>query len=491
MPAARTTKTTSPMPAVLASVALNTAPNKVPIMPPKFGTSGLRGLVINLTDNLVGNYTQAFINACDTGGTVQVGRDLRPSSPDIANAVIDAIRAAGLTAIDHGALPTPALALASMAAGHGAVMVTGSHIPADRNGLKFYVPNGEIGKEDEQAILAHLDVPKTDTPLGPLHRVSTSLATYVVRYASAFGPSALSGLRIGVYEHSSVARDVLYDVLQALGADSVPLARSDSFIPVDTEAVDPASRTLLADWAKTHALDAIVSTDGDGDRPMVTDETGTIIVGDVLGALTAAHLGATTLVTSVSSNSMIEQMAQFTSIHRTRIGSPYVIAAMEAQPAGTKVAGYEANGGFILGFTAQGPAGDITPLMTRDSVLPIIAPLAAAKAQGLTLAQLVATLPAIFTASDRVQNIATEKSGAFVKALSTDPAARAAFFENVGPETNIDLIDGLRVTFEHATIHIRPSGNAPECRCYVEANSTPRAITLLNTHLAKLAKTLG
>mgnify|MGYP000601240750 CR=1 FL=1 len=207
--------------------------------------------------------------------------------------------------------------------------------------------------------------------------------------------------------------------------------------------------------------------------------------------LTAAHLGATTLITPVSSNSMIDQMAQFASIHRTRIGSPYVIAAMEAQPAGAPVAGYEANGGFLLGFTAQGPAGPITPLMTRDSVLPIIASLAAAKAQGLTLAQLVATLPAIFTASDRVQNIPTEKSAAFVKALSKDPAARAAFFQNVGAETNIDLTDGLRVTFTDATIHIRPSGNAPECRCYVEADSTPRATTLLNTHLEKLAQNLG
>merc|ERR1711969_359112 len=115
-------------------------------MPPKFGTSGLRGLVTELTPDLVRAHVRAFIAACPQGHAVHVGRDLRPSSPEIAGEVIAAVRAAGLRAVDHGALPTPALALAAMSAGCGAVMVTGSHIPADRNGLKFYVPAGEVSK---------------------------------------------------------------------------------------------------------------------------------------------------------------------------------------------------------------------------------------------------------------------------------------------------------------------------------------------------------
>lgn len=86
-------------------------------------------------------------------------------------------------------------------------------------------------------------------------------------------------MRIGVYEHSSLARDILHDVLGALGADTVPLARSEVFIPVDTEAVDPATRRLLAGWAAAHGLDAIVSTDGDADRPMLTDHAGRMVPG--------------------------------------------------------------------------------------------------------------------------------------------------------------------------------------------------------------------
>ena len=128
-------------------------------MAPKFGTSGLRGLVVELTPDLVADHIRAFLAACPTGTGLWVGRDLRPSSPDLAAVVLQAARAAGLTTVDCGAVPTPALALAAMNAGAAAVMVTGSHIPADRNGLKFYLPHGEIAKTDEAAILAALGAP--------------------------------------------------------------------------------------------------------------------------------------------------------------------------------------------------------------------------------------------------------------------------------------------------------------------------------------------
>ena len=133
-------------------------------MPPKFGTSGLRGLVTELTPELIRDHVHAFVAACPTGGAVHVGRDLRPSSPDIAAQVMAAISEAGLIAVDAGAVPTPALALGSMGAGHGAVMVTGSHIPADRNGLKFYLPTGEVSKADEAAILGALGQSRAPLP---------------------------------------------------------------------------------------------------------------------------------------------------------------------------------------------------------------------------------------------------------------------------------------------------------------------------------------
>ncbi|MDJ0820383.1 MAG: phosphomannomutase [Paracoccaceae bacterium] len=461
-------------------------------MAPKFGTSGLRGLVTELTEDLVKDYTRAFLAACPQGTALHVGQDLRPSSPQIAGWVMAAAEEAGMAAVDCGVVPTPALALSSMGAGCAAVMVTGSHIPADRNGLKFYVPAGEISKDDEGRILGALGAPAQGGQA--TRQAQDGSGAYVARYVGAFGAEALKGLRIGVYQHSSVARQIMVDVVAGLGGTPVPLAPSDTFIPVDTEALDPETRAMLSGWCGENALDAVISTDGDADRPMVADAAGQIVPGDVLGALTAQALGAKVVCTPVSSNTNVDLMEGF-AITRTRIGSPFVIAAMEAALAedkAAKVVGYEANGGFLLGFTAQGPAGALPPLMTRDCLLPIVAPLAAARAQGVALADLVAGLPPRFTAADRIAGIATEVSKAFLAEMTESADKRRAFFPEMGAEQAIDLTDGLRVTFDSGeVVHLRPSGNAPEFRCYAEADSAARAAELVALHLTRLGKELG
>jgi phosphomannomutase len=122
----------------------------------KFGTSGLRGLVTDLEGWPSYAYASAFFRSVsvDAGRRqVVIGRDLRDSSPGIAATVARAAAASGFEAVDCGALPTPALALEAMRRGAYAVMVTGSHIPEDRNGLKFYRPDGEVTKDDEIVIL--------------------------------------------------------------------------------------------------------------------------------------------------------------------------------------------------------------------------------------------------------------------------------------------------------------------------------------------------
>ncbi|TDX21586.1 phosphomannomutase [Rhodovulum visakhapatnamense] len=467
-------------------------------MAPKFGTSGLRGLVDDLTPGLVGGYTAAFLASCPTGGRVFVGRDLRASSPRIAGDVIAAVRAAGLEAVDCGIVPTPALAMAAMAGGAGAVMVTGSHIPADRNGLKFYVPGGEISKADEAAISAAFR-PDWHAPAapagGPTHTAPGTGHAYAARYVRAFGPEALKGLGIGVYQHSSAAREVMAEVVRGLGGDPVPLAWSESFIPVDTEAVDAATREMLAGWCATHGLDAVISTDGDADRPMLTDAGGRVVPGDILGVITARALGARVVCTPVSSNTMVSLVPEFERVALTRIGSPFVIAAMEevlAAGPGARVVGFEANGGFLLGFEASGPAGALPPLMTRDSLLPMVAVLTAARTQPGGVAGLLETLPARRTAADRLQGVETGRAAALLDRLAADGAARAAFFAPAGTETGCDLTDGLRVSFDSGEIvHLRPSGNAPEFRVYAEADGAGRAEALLGVFLDRVAMALA
>lgn len=458
-------------------------------MAPSFGTSGLRGLVAEMTPDLVSAHVHAFIAACAIGNGIFIGRDLRESSPALARIVASAAVERGVSVTDCGAVPTPALALAAMRAGAAAIMVTGSHIPADRNGLKFYTPQGELTKAGEAAIAGALSGGLAASP-GPSGTIETcdAGAPYRERYRRAWGPAALSGRRIGIYAHSSVARDLLDEILTGLGAETVEFGRSTQFVPVDTEAVSAQTRGLLQGWAADGGLDAIVSTDGDGDRPLMTDETGRVIPGDILGQITAAALGAQIVVTPVSSNTGVEASGRFAKVIRTRIGSPYVIAAMEAErDAGgappPRIVGYEANGGFLLGFDAMTPGGTLDALMTRDSLLPLIAPLVQAGDAGL--AALVAAQPPRFTASDRLQDIPPARALALIARLQGEATARDAFLTAFDARLDrADTTDGLRLHLDRGRIvHLRPSGNAPELRVYAEAPSADMAGSLLATGL--------
>jgi phosphomannomutase len=452
---------------------------------PKFGTSGLRGLVVDLTPDLISDHVRAFLAAFSNIRTLYVGRDLRPSSQAIATTVAGAALEVGVDAVDCGALPTPALALAALDTGSGAIMVTGSHIPADRNGLKFYTPAGEISKADERDILDHLGQgPVGNRPPGQSKTDPNARDRFIDRYRKAFGATALDGMRIGLYAHSSVGRDLLAKTLTSLGADVIELARSESFISVDTEAVDDATRTQVIAWTKAHGLDATVSTDGDADRPMLADETGAIIAGDILGQMTSAAIGAEVIVTPVSSNSGAEAEGRFARVLRTKIGSPYVIAGMT--DAGGKVAGYEANGGYLLGFAAQAPEGKIAPLWTRDSFLPLIVPLS--RARHIPLSKIVAAEPGGITRASRLTETPTHLSATLINRLGNDPAAQQDFLTALeGQLAATDLTDGVRMTLESGeVVHIRPSGNAPELRLYVEARTADRAEALLQKGLAVL-----
>lgn len=461
-------------------------------MAPKFGTSGLRGLVAELSPQLVADYTRAFLRACDTGDKLYIGRDLRESSPHIAESVAQAARDCGIATVDCGALPTPALALAAQEAKAAAIMVTGSHIPADRNGLKFYTRDGEITKPDEAAITSGLG--KSDQGLtAAAHHDTEAARRYAARYRGAFGENALQGAKLGVCSHSSVGRDLLIQLLRDLGAEVVEFGRAAAFIPVDTEAVDAETRAALRAWAETHPLDAILSTDGDADRPLLTNARGQIIAGDILGQITARFLGADVVVTPVSSNSGAELSGAFGEVLRCKIGSPYVVAGINSR-AGQRVVGYEANGGFLLGFDAQGPEGPLSALKTRDCLLPLLAVLAASKtAGGFDIAARVAAEPARFTATDRLTEIPTEASRALLDDLIGNEETRRALLCGLGvaPDHRLDLTDGLRMLGEGATLHLRPSGNAPEFRLYVESGDADTAASLLSRAMQRLSAMLA
>ena len=488
-----------------------------------FGTSGARGLVSAMTDRVCYVYARSFIKYCEVSykceRTIAIAGDLRPSTERILKSLVQASADANWKVIYCGRIPSPAIAMYGIDKHVPTIMVTGSHIPADRNGIKFNHPNGEITKADEQGIVSQsVDFDESLFDANGMLKNAPELPTveseaeenYCKRYPEFFGSDALHGLTIGVYQHSAVGRDIVVKVLESLGATVKPFARSETFIPVDTEAIRKEDEELAREFAHRDFVDAIFSTDGDSDRPLLADDVGMWLRGDVLGILAAQSLGIKRIATPVSCNTSLEKSGSFEKICRTRIGSPYVIAGMEslvdANDASVSVAGYEANGGFLLetDLSREFVCGDkkvtrtLKALPTRDALLPMIAVMVMVREERMCVVDILRKLPKRFTVSDRLKEFPTEKSKAKLaeirekklgaKLFGALTAKPSKFKPKDGPApkpfhgevVSIDETDGYRMEFDSGDIvHLRPSGNAPEFRCYVETEGKDRSAELL------------
>ena len=470
----------------------------------KFGTSGVRGLVTEMTDRECYIYATAFVHYLKERTTITsiaLAGDYRSSTPRIMKAVACAIREEGCRVDFCGCIPTPAVIDYGIRNNMASIMVTGSHIPDDRNGIKFNMPWGEVLKADEREISARYDILKTHqqendvsdpvfdddgmftpgTAVDPGETNRAAEERYFQRYTRFFPAECLAGMKVVFYQHSTVTRDILPNILEQLGAEVILVGLSESFVPVDTEAVDEPER--LASWVGEYAADALASADGDADRPLVVDERGKVVRGDVLGILVSEFLGADSVSVPVSCNSALEGSGLFANVSRTRIGSPYVIESMnEAIGAGYQnVVGYEANGGFLTGtdITNTDTGAVLPKLPTRDAALPIIAVLVASSRSGGTLSELVSELPPRFTASGLLRGFPNESGKALVEKFRKEGTefATATFSADFGAVDSIDFTDGARISLQSGDIvHLRPSGNAPEFRCYTESSSEDQAV---------------
>ncbi len=549
----------------------------------RFGTSGLRGLVADITQLEAYLNTRGFLawlrrrRRIRPGDPLYCAGDLRPSTDrlvaeqagrgEILQAVLRAAQDSGLRPEYLGKIPTPALLHFAARRRAASVMVTGSHIPFERNGIKYNTPAGEVLKDEEAPILAAVAEARRAEyarpaqsslfdargMLKPEHRralppeEAQGAEEYRQRYLEAFPAGALAGARILVWQHSAVGRDLLVEVLRALGAQAVPAGRTETFLAIDTEAVDSgllADAQALLDAALAEGtpagqasgergFDAVVSTDGDGDRPLLLAVEGDrlrFVPGDLLGLLAAEFLGAGDVTVPVNASDAVELhlRPRGVRLRRTRIGSPYVIAAM-------RQVGWEANGGFLTAETLRVPAGgQLEPLPTRDSLLPILCALASARRQGLGLGALLDRLPRRFGCSTLVRPYPAGRfagiaaafapptgilearfprrgvGGGAVPAKRGEPSQSAvlvlregasapqpvrgraaaqalrdtcrrleeAFGAQAGPSPIawVNWLDGLRVGFEDGHIaHLRASGNAPELRLYAVAGSQEEA----------------
>ena len=210
-------------------------------------------------------------------------------------------------------------------------------------------------------------------------------------------------------------------------------------------------------------------------------------------------------------------------VAKTRIGSPYVIEAMQRAVATGihQVVGWEANGGFLTAGELSFGHGTLGALPTRDAVLPLLCALLASRRRNVPVSQLFEELPARATRAGLVDGFPTEASRALLGRLrpeddevvelglgagewtvlrrdASHPRALAdaeraeprqlarrlaALFSQergFGPIVHVSFVDGLRVTFADGDVaHLRPSGNAPQLRLYAVSDSQARADELV------------
>lgn len=518
-----------------------------------FGTSGRRGRVLDLTQLEVYLTVRGELDFLLTlpraeggirgGDDFLVAADLRPSSTrrtpegqgELAQVILRAVADAGLKPVFLGAIPTPALAAYAFAQGLGSLMVTGSHIPFDRNGFKTNRSIGELLKPQEAPIAESVGLrraqlykaPYAESPFDASGRFRVSLPplpnpdpraeeAYLERYRQCFSAEALRGLRILFYQHSAVGRDLIPAILTALGAEVICAGRSTEFVPIDTENIDADCLQTIQELVDQvlqdgQPLDAVVSTDGDSDRPLILgfqrdSRTLRFFGGDLVGMITAEALKPDAVIVPISCNDAIDQgpLASVLS-PKTRIGSPFVIEGMEqARARGCRrVVGFEANGGFLTGSDLALGQGQLLALPTRDAVLPILAVLSKARQLNVSLSTLFDRLPHRFSRAGLLKRFPRVRAWAILEALSPKleqiaasggPIDRPQIHSKVlqrldhyfGPSTGfallraIDLTDGLRLLFENGEVlHLRPSGNADEFRVYAVADSQPRADALV------------
>lgn len=471
----------------------------------KFGTSGARGLAVNITDKIAYVYTKGFLQYLETQGikksSVAIAGDLRPSTPRIMYAVAKACADFGFRPEGGEFVPSPAVALYGIQKSIPAIMVTGSHIPDDRNGIKYNLPTGEILKKDEAGIKAQ-EVEYNENLFdnnGFLKDKNEKFFdgsnvikdAYINRFLDVFKSDSLSGKKIVYYEQSAVGRDIIPYIYEKLGASVIRVNRSEKFIPVDTEAVRQEDLENAKLWASEYKPDIILSTDGDSDRPLVFDENGTWIPGDILGVLTSKYLGANAVCAPVSVNSVLETLKDFDVIKRTKIGSPYVIEAMQnihKENQNFNIVGYEANGGFLQESDIKINGAILPMLPTRDAVIVHLSLLLLSIKNNVPVSKLVSDLHARVAISNRVQNFATEKSKEIIESFKSDINKLKDTFTFLNSNIlKTDTTDGLRIYFEDDYIvHLRPSGNAPEFRCYIEASKETEAKNLLSKMIKRM-----
>ncbi|HYL27795.1 MAG TPA: phosphoglucosamine mutase, partial [Candidatus Nitrosotalea sp.] len=362
-----------------------------------FGTDGVRGVANReLTPELALRIGRAAaVSLADDGDhrkPILVGRDTRISGSMLEAALVAGITSVGRDAISVGIVPTPAVASITRAIGAAAgAVISASHNPIGDNGIKFFGADGFKLSDDVEdrieTLLEAADLPRpTGTEVG-VARLAQNLGRHYYRELYE-GAADLHGLRVVVDAACGAAYAVAPYALRKLGAEVVELncEADGARINVDSGATNLRGVAAAVKDLVARGVQRVVGVafDGDADRALFVDETGTTITGDhVLFALARAmqargELAGDAVVATVMSNVGFERAlrAQGIRLIRAPVGDRYVLEMMRA-------------GGFVLGGEQSGHVIDLRYNTTGDGPRTAITLLSILASQHATLHELV------------------------------------------------------------------------------------------------------
>lgn len=326
-----------------------TAPKKI------FGTDGVRGTaniepVTAETALKLGRAAGHVFKNLETHPRgrgkykIVIGKDTRLSGYMLENAISSGILSMGVDVLFIGPLPTPGVAYVtrSLRADAG-IVITASHNPYDDNGIKFFRPDGYKLDDQIEARIEGLvfsgeieSIRPTAGAIGKAVRIDDALGRYI-EYAKASFPRGmtLEGLRVVVDCAHGAAYKSTPCVLRELGAEVIVFGNQPDGMNInkDCGSMHPE---IMCQKVHEHRADIGIAHDGDADRVLLCDETGTMIDGDDIMAVAARdmleqeQLAEKTVVTTVMSNNGLDAFVRKCGGNtvRTAVGDKNVIDEM-------------------------------------------------------------------------------------------------------------------------------------------------------------------
>ncbi|OLO08955.1 phosphoglucosamine mutase [Salinicola sp. MH3R3-1] len=431
-----------------------------------FGTDGIRGRVgkFPMTPDFAMKLGWAAGQVLGAEGVreVLIGKDTRASGYLLESALEAGFSSAGVNVALVGPLPTPAVAyLTSTFRADAGVVISASHNPFYDNGIKIFAKGGfKLNDVQEQEIERYLQIALDggmtcvdSERLGKARRVDDATGRYT-EYCKAALPGNLSldSFKIVVDCANGAAYKVAPAVYRELGAKVIAIHATPDGFNIN-EQCGATSMQSLCEAVVSHGADLGIALDGDADRLMMVDHTGTIVDGDELLYLLTRQAKANGyaggVVGTQMSNLGLEQALDALGVPflRAKVGDRYVMEQLEAN-------------GWRIGGETSGHLINLDHASTGDAIVASMQVLACLIAQGLSL-------------SDAKQGIEklpqTLVNVSYQAGQGIDPLIQPAVKEMVGAVKNELGPDGR--------VLLRKSGTEPLIRVMVEATDAETAET--------------